>query len=78
MDFQVYLVHLFTADMQCGDWKEKLDVARNNFEFDKSNKQFKAAYISAINDYITKRCYTDSLDLQKYYGDIKAAENAKP
>ena len=64
--------------MQCGAWKTKLDEARSKFEFDKSNPQFKAAYIRAIRDYIDKRCYTDSLDLLKYDGEIKAADNAKP
>jgi hypothetical protein len=64
--------------LQCGDWKHQLDEARSKFEFDRSNQQFKKAYIQAIQNYISKRCYTDTLDLQQYYGDIKAAENAKP
>jgi hypothetical protein len=68
----------WASGLQCGDWKTKLDEARSKFEFDKNNQKFKDAYISAIRDYINKRCYTDSLDLEKYYGDIKAAENAKP
>ena len=68
----------WTLALQCGGWNHQLNEARSKFEFDKSNQQFKNAYIKAIKDYISKRCYTDSLDLQQYYGDIKAAKNAKP
>ena len=56
----------------------RMEEARSKFEFDKSNAGFKTAYIKAIKDYINKRCYTDSIDLRQYYGDIKAAENSKP
>ena len=62
----------------CNVPKNKLDEARSKFEFNRSDLTFKAAYINSINNYINKRCYIDNLDLQKYYGDIKAAEYAKP
>ncbi|MDP9078813.1 MAG: hypothetical protein M3O71_15395 [Bacteroidota bacterium] len=68
----------WASGLQCGDWKSRLNEARSKFEFDRGNQKFKTAYIIAIHNYIDKRCYTDSLDLQKYKGDIRAAENINP
>lgn len=64
-------------DLKCRSLHRDLLELRRKYEFDRSNKGYQDAYIKMIQLYILNHCYTDSIDLKKYDGDMDYIRQGK-
>lgn len=67
----------WATQLRCQQQLDDLHEARTKHEFDLHNETYKQAYLAAIQRIIAGRCYADSLDLQKYYGDIEQVRQGR-
>ena len=67
----------WAMQLACDKLHNRLIEAQRKYNFDRSNISFRKEYINMIQSVIRNHCYTDSLDLQKYYGDMDYVRQGK-
>ena len=64
----------WASSLRCEEHLDALHEARRKYDFDTTNTTNRQHYVDAIHVVIDNKCYTDSIDLRKYYGDIDYAK----
>lgn len=67
----------WASNLKCAALQSRLNEAQNKYQFDRGNQTYRRQYIELIRQVIDSHCYTDSIDLQKYWNDIEYVKKGK-